>query len=141
VVRVLGVPYAVAERFEAPRPAPPAVGDDGQPVPFLAFERAPASPQLASPAMQVLFDDAARGMVDSEHCQALSITLPADLAPGERLPVMVWIHGGAYVNGAGSSGSSATATGCRRTSGCSTSSRRCAGCTTRSTRSAATPTP
>ncbi|MBF4580611.1 carboxylesterase family protein [Frigoribacterium sp. VKM Ac-2530] len=104
VVRVLGVPYAVAERFEAPRPAPPAVGDDGQPVPFLAFERAPASPQLASPAMQVLFDDAARGMVDSEHCQALSITLPADLAPGERLPVMVWIHGGAYVNGAGDLG-------------------------------------
>ena len=101
VVRVRGVPYAVAERFEAPRPAPPAVDDDGQPVPFLAFDRAPASPQLSSPAMQVLFDDAARGMVDSEHCQALSITLPADLAPGERLPVMVWIHGGSYVNGAG----------------------------------------
>jgi len=104
VVRVLGVPYAVAERFEAPRPAPPAVDDDRQPVPFLAFERAPASPQLSSPSMQVLFDDAARGMVDSERCQALSITLPADLAPGERLPVMVWIHGGAYVNGAGDLG-------------------------------------
>jgi len=101
VVRVLGVPYAVAERFEAPRPAPPAVDDEGRPVPLLAFERSPASPQISSPAMTLLIDDAARGMVDSEHCQALSITLPADLAPGERLPVMVFIHGGSYVNGAG----------------------------------------
>jgi para-nitrobenzyl esterase len=101
VVRVLGVPYAVAERFEAPRPAPPEVDAEGRPLPLLAFDRAPASPQISSPAMQLLIDDAARGMVDSEHCQALSVTLPADLAPGERLPVMVWIHGGSYVNGAG----------------------------------------
>ena len=36
-----------------------------------------------------------------EHCQRLSITAPGDLAAGERLPVMVWIHGGAYITGAG----------------------------------------
>ncbi|WP_308471327.1 carboxylesterase family protein [Pseudoclavibacter sp. AY1F1] len=36
-----------------------------------------------------------------EDCQRLSITLPADLAPGEQLPVMVWIHGGSYVSAAG----------------------------------------
>jgi para-nitrobenzyl esterase len=101
VVKVLGVPYAVAERFEAPRPAPPAVDDEGRPVPLLALERSPASPQLSSASMDALFEDAARGMVDSEHCQSLSITLPADLAPGEQVPVMVWIHGGSYVNGAG----------------------------------------
>src|SRR5690625_2787161 len=39
-----------------------------------------------------------------EHCQYLSVTAPADLAPGEELPVMVWIHGGSYLTGAGDSG-------------------------------------
>ena len=33
-----------------------------------------------------------------EHCQHLSVTLPADLAPGESLPVMVWVHGGVHGN-------------------------------------------
>ena len=37
VVRVLGVPYAEAERFEAPRPATPAVDADGRAVPYEAF--------------------------------------------------------------------------------------------------------
>ena len=47
--------------------------------------------------------DPISGLDQSEDCQNLSITLPADLAPDERLPVMVWIHGGSYVSGAGDS--------------------------------------
>ena len=39
----------------------------------------------------------------NEHCQRLSITMPMDARPDERLPVMVWIHGGSYVTGAGDS--------------------------------------
>ncbi|ROS58281.1 para-nitrobenzyl esterase [Frigoribacterium sp. PhB160] len=101
VVRVLGVPYAVAERHRAPQPAPPAVDDDGQPVAFEAFTRSPASPQLPSPVLEALIQGASDGMIASEHCQFLSITLPADVGPDERLPVMVWIHGGSYVTGAG----------------------------------------
>ncbi|MCU1407167.1 MAG: carboxylesterase/lipase family protein [Glaciihabitans sp.] len=103
VVRVLGVPYAMAERFEAPRPVPARMGSDasGHTEPFLAFRRSPASPQLSSPVLDSLLEGADTGMTSSEDCQALSITLPKDLQPGERLPVMVWIHGGAYVTGAG----------------------------------------
>ena len=37
----------------------------------------------------------------SEDCQNLSITMPADVDPGEQLPVMVWIHGGSYTTGSG----------------------------------------
>ena len=51
--------------------------------------------------LDALIEGANDGMMFSEHCQALSITLPTDVAPGERLPVMVWIHGGGYVTGAG----------------------------------------
>jgi len=37
----------------------------------------------------------------SEYCLRLSVTLPADYQFTEQLPVMVWVHGGYYVTGAG----------------------------------------
>ncbi|HWK48846.1 MAG TPA: carboxylesterase family protein, partial [Steroidobacter sp.] len=37
----------------------------------------------------------------TEDCLRLSITLPDHIAPDDRRPVMVWIHGGSYVFGAG----------------------------------------
>jgi para-nitrobenzyl esterase len=109
VVRALGIPYAEAGRFELPRPVlaqgPAREGGEGVGVgergPFLAFRKSPASPQRTSPVLETLVEGANDGIVYSENCQALSITIPADIAPGERLPVMVWIHGGAYVTGAG----------------------------------------
>jgi len=37
----------------------------------------------------------------SEDCLTLNVWAPATAVPGARLPVMVWIHGGAFVWGAG----------------------------------------
>lgn len=39
------------------------------------------------------------GSSPSEDCLVLNVWRPGDVKPGERLPVIVWIHGGAYVNG------------------------------------------
>jgi para-nitrobenzyl esterase len=39
----------------------------------------------------------------SEDCLYLNLWLPAGTKPGAKLPVMVWIHGGAFVGGSGSS--------------------------------------
>jgi para-nitrobenzyl esterase len=39
----------------------------------------------------------------SEDCLYLNLWLPAGSKPGANLPVMVWIHGGAFVGGSGSS--------------------------------------
>lgn len=38
----------------------------------------------------------------SEDCLYLNLWLPAGTQPGAKLPVMVWIHGGAFVGGSGS---------------------------------------
>ena len=37
----------------------------------------------------------------SEDCLTLNVFAPADAGTGAPLPVMVWIHGGGYVNGSG----------------------------------------
>jgi para-nitrobenzyl esterase len=39
----------------------------------------------------------------SEDCLYLNVWTPAVRPPGAKLPVMVWIHGGAFIQGAGSS--------------------------------------
>lgn len=37
---------------------------------------------------------------ENEDCLTINVTVPADIKPGETLPVLFWIHGGAFVGGA-----------------------------------------
>ncbi|OBB20039.1 carboxylesterase [Mycolicibacterium elephantis] len=93
VVRALGIPYAQSARFAAP------VLISRYAAPINAFSRAPAAPQLPARLMSRLIGDDDLGT--DENCQRLSVTAPADVTPDERLPVLVWVHGGGYVAGAG----------------------------------------
>lgn len=96
VVRATGIRYARAERWAPPVAEPPADGV----VDATAWS--PACPQPHDPGADVLIGPGVLGDLPfDEHCQRLSVTAPADVAPGERLPVMVLVHGGAYVYGAG----------------------------------------
>lgn len=95
VIRARGIPYARAERFTAPTPMPDWT------EPFPATEPAPACPQVRSPFLEEVLGDPLAGLPRDEHCQRLSITLPADVRVDEGLPVLVWIHGGSYTTGAG----------------------------------------
>ncbi|RII94843.1 carboxylesterase family protein, partial [Clavibacter michiganensis] len=101
VIRYLGIPYATAERGVPPVSAVPVRGSDGSPVLLAAVDPAPACPQPSSRILDTLMQGALDGIGRSEGCQRLSITLPADLAPGEVLPVIAWFHGGGYTTGAG----------------------------------------
>ncbi|WP_244993311.1 carboxylesterase family protein [Curtobacterium flaccumfaciens pv. flaccumfaciens] len=94
VVRALGIPYAQAERFAPPRPMPPFAGE------LHASTPSPVAPQPHEEFVDLLLNPI-QGIEVDEHCQRLSITLPADVRPDEQLPVMVWIHGGSYVIGGG----------------------------------------
>ena len=95
VIRATGIPYAEAERFEAPTPV------HDWTVPLHATRPSPASPQLVMSNLDTLVGDSLGDVPQDEHCQHLSITMPLDRVEGELLPVMVWIHGGAYAVGAG----------------------------------------
>ena len=94
VVQASGIPYARAERFAAPTPEPDWT------EPFDARHPSPASPQPPATLEHVIGEQSG-GLTQREHCRHLSVTAPADRADDEQLPVMVWIHGGSYVSGAG----------------------------------------
>ena len=91
LLRARGIRYGLAARFAAPQPVPPwsDVLD--------ATMRGPACPQLPS-RLQWVTGPVVDGLALSEDCQVLSITAPSD---ADGLPVMVWLHGGAYVSGGG----------------------------------------
>lgn len=87
VHRWLGVPYARAERFAAPEPPRPwhALRD--------ATGHGPQCPQAMGGRRMGAGDDPAFG----EDCLVANVFAPADGAAGK--PVVVWIHGGAFMGG------------------------------------------
>lgn len=91
-----GIRYAHAGRYEPPRPTDRVERID-------ATVPAAACPQAPYPDVLLLMPGALTGLGVDEECQRLSVHAPADREPDEALPVVVFIHGGAYVNGAGDS--------------------------------------
>jgi para-nitrobenzyl esterase len=95
VIRATGIRYARAVRFQPPTPQPASSTS------IEATEWAPACAQADHPFGMGLMQSSVRTLATSEECLRLSITRPDDMAPGDLRPVMVWIHGGSYVFGAG----------------------------------------
>jgi len=91
----LGLPYArppVGDlRWRAPQPA------DGWSRPFEATRFANDCAQKPFPS-----DAAPLGTEPSEDCLYLNVWRPEGASSGDRLPVMVWIHGGGFINGGAS---------------------------------------
>ena len=86
-----GIRFATAERFAAPQLLPYAPGTE-------LGVSGPISPQVPGMLEQMLGTDASQM---NEDCLFLDVYAPEGAAPGS-LPVLVWVHGGAYLNGSGS---------------------------------------
>ncbi|WP_217705082.1 carboxylesterase family protein [Peristeroidobacter soli] len=95
VIRATGIRYARALRFQPPVPEPASAAD------IDATEWSPACAQADHPFGMGLMNSSVRTLAFTEDCLRLSVTAPDDIASGEKRPVMVWIHGGSYVFGAG----------------------------------------
>lgn len=93
VIHLLGIRYASALRYQPPVPYTYPAGVHAMTVP------APMAIQAPSPTVAALLGTGYSKVAQEESCQYLSLTVPADVRPGERLPVMLWIHGGSYRDG------------------------------------------
>ena len=95
VLSFKGIPYAAPPvgdlRWRAPQPIKPWKG----------VRQATAfghdCVQKAIPG-----DAAASGSTTAEDCLVVNVWRPATVTSGKKLPVMVWIHGGGYLNGGSS---------------------------------------
>lgn len=92
----LGIPYAAPPvgplRWRAPQP--PAPWREPRPA------RALGPSCLQTLALSAQLGGAGDGpMLGQEDCLTLNVYAPPGAAAGDRRPVMVWIHGGAYVLG------------------------------------------
>ncbi|HEX9259277.1 MAG TPA: carboxylesterase family protein, partial [Acidimicrobiales bacterium] len=92
VTRFLGIPYARAGRFEQPGPVEPWTGelDANAPPP-----QAPQMPGLIEQFMGTA------DLAQDERCQNLNVWTPG--CDGAKRPVLVWVHGGAFIAGSAAS--------------------------------------
>lgn len=90
VSRFRGVPYATARRFAPPQPFPDWEGTHD------ATRHGAQCHQLLGPLEQML---GGSSIPMDEHCLTLSVTTPG--CDDARRPVLVWVHGGAFVTGTG----------------------------------------
>lgn len=89
----LGIRYASCERLAAP------VDVESWTEPLDAFAFGPVCPQLPGTLESMLGSDLTH---TAEDCLSLNVYVPGSRSTDSALPVLFWIHGGAYTNGAGS---------------------------------------
>ncbi|ULN47352.1 carboxylesterase family protein [Mycolicibacterium goodii] len=93
LMRARGLRYGTAARFTRAQPTAPWDG-------VLDATRAGAACPQRPSRMNWMTGPLLDGLTMDEDCLVLSVTAPAD---ARGLPVMVWLHGGAYVSGSGES--------------------------------------
>lgn len=92
-INISPIRYATCERFGEPKPYVYKKGV------HKLNERCPICVQLDSKIDTFLSGTKYEKAKQLEDPQVLAITVPKNVKTNEKLPVMVWFHGGAYING------------------------------------------
>jgi len=96
IIRAGSIRYARSERFQKP------VAEQPSPSEIIFPDKTPVCPQAISPLVEKMI-----GPTPIEHfhpdesTQYLSVFLPDSITDREKLPVIVWIHGGSHEIGCG----------------------------------------
>lgn len=95
VIKAKSIRYATSERYQ--KPVPVEYSSD-----VIFPEKTPVCPQKISPLLERLIGktEIEKFHVD-ESTQFLTVTRPEIFEDNEKLPVVVWIHGGSYEVGCG----------------------------------------
>ncbi|MEG0926436.1 carboxylesterase family protein [Chryseobacterium sp.] len=96
VIKAKSIRYARSERFQKPVPIQYSASDSLYP------DKTPVCPQKLSPLVEKMIGRTPVEEFEAEEStQYLSITRPENIIEKEKLPVLVWIHGGSHEIGCG----------------------------------------
>lgn len=96
IIKAKSIRYAHSGRFQRPAPAEPSATD------IISPDKTPVCPQALSPLVEKMIGATpVESFEADESTQYLSITRPEKIMENEKLPVIVWIHGGSHEIGCG----------------------------------------
>lgn len=97
IIRARSIRYAHSERFKKPVAVEPSLSSI-----IISPEKTPVCPQTLSPLVEKMIGATPVETFEAdESTQYLSITRPETVSENEKLPVIVWIHGGSHEIGCG----------------------------------------
>ncbi|TZG00141.1 carboxylesterase/lipase family protein (plasmid) [Chryseobacterium panacisoli] len=97
IIRAKNIRYAHSERFQKPVAIEASLASV-----IISPEKTPVCPQALSPLVEKMIGATpVESFEPDESTQYLSITRPETVAENEKLPVIVWIHGGSHEIGCG----------------------------------------
>lgn len=96
IIRAKSIRYARSERFQKPVPVDHFIFDSR------FKDKTPVCPQKLSPLVEKMIGiTPVEEFEPEESTQYLSVTRPENIPDNERLPVVVWVHGGSHEIGCG----------------------------------------
>ncbi|MGX5685644.1 carboxylesterase family protein [Chryseobacterium cucumeris] len=97
IIRARSIRYAHSERFKKPVAVETSLSSI-----IISPEKTPVCPQALSPLVEKMIGATpVESFEADESTQYLSITRPEVISENEKLPVVVWIHGGSHEIGCG----------------------------------------
>ncbi|MCW3160191.1 carboxylesterase family protein [Chryseobacterium oryctis] len=96
ILKVRSIRYARSERYKKPVPVEPSDSE------FIFPEKIPVCPQVISPLIErMIAPTDIESYEVEESTQFLSVYRPENCNENEKIPIVVWIHGGSHEIGCG----------------------------------------